>query len=593
MTPVEEIKSKISITDVVSQYVRLEKSGSQYKARCPFHNEKSPSFYVSPNRNTYHCFGCGVGGDIFKFVESIEHIEFKEALKILAERAGVALNYQKREGDTAMLGLLADASLFFQINFKESVEAKKYMHERGLLDDTISEYNIGYAKSEWRTLFVYLATKGYTPEQMVEAGLVIAAEGEKFYDRFRGRIMFPIKNISGAVVGFTGRVLPAYDDGKTGKYVNTPETKLYHKSKILFNYDKAKKYIAETREVILAEGQMDVIMSAQAGVKNIIAVSGTAFTEDQVKMINRLADNVVLAFDNDNAGKKAAERAAIMCAYGGMQVSSVDILEKDIADIVKNNPSLWIETYKNKVPLIISYANTVNQIGEKNEKIVYIKNQVVPYLRAMQSPIERDFAINDFSNITGISTQAIKDELLKNITPDQLRDMEKVENKKELESKNMSKNKNSVQDLALDIMVLRRELKIQDVLEVESICVDIPSEIYNQRAMDLEKKMSLNLDTYNSTKDTLILKILSEAYDKNFNVRGSDINANNDGGSNIDDKDNSRRDSNNLEKIHSINILKNKYNANKKVNTKDMSVVEKENFLKELNSIIMCIMQLV
>ena len=579
MTPVEEIKSKISITDVVSQYVRLEKSGSQYKARCPFHNEKSPSFYVSPNRNTYHCFGCGVGGDIFKFVESIEHIEFKEALKILAERAGVALNYQKREGDTAMLGLLADASLFFQINFKESVEAKKYMHERGLLDDTISEYNIGYAKSEWRTLFVYLATKGYTPEQMVEAGLVIAAEGEKFYDRFRGRIMFPIKNISGAVVGFTGRVLPAYDDGKTGKYVNTPETKLYHKSKILFNYDKAKKYIAETREVILAEGQMDVIMSAQAGVKNIIAVSGTAFTEDQVKMINRLADNVVLAFDNDNAGKKAAERAAIMCAYGGMQVSSVDILEKDIADIVKNDPSLWIETYKNKVPLIISYANIVNQIGEKNEKIVYIKNQVVPYLRAMQSPIERDFAINDFSNITGISTQAIKDELLKNITPDQLRDMEKVENKNESESKNISKNKNSVQDLALDIMVLKRELKIQDLLEVENMCADIPSEIYNQRAMDLEKKMSLNLDTYNSTKDTLILKILSEAYDKNFDT------------SNIDNND--VTSSNNLEKIHSINILKNKYNANKKVNTKDMNAAEKDNFIKESNSIIMCIMQLV
>ena len=579
MTPVEEIKSKISITDVVSQYVRLEKSGSQYKARCPFHNEKSPSFYVSPNRNTYHCFGCGVGGDIFKFVESIEHIEFKEALKILAERAGVALNYQKREGDTAMLGLLADASLFFQINFKESVEAKKYMHERGLLDDTISEYDIGYAKSEWRTLFVYLATKGYTPEQMVEAGLVISAEGEKFYDRFRGRIMFPIKNISGAVVGFTGRVLPAYDDGKTGKYVNTPETKLYHKSKILFNYDKAKKYIAETREVILAEGQMDVIMSAQAGVKNIIAVSGTAFTEDQVKMINRLADNVVLAFDNDNAGKKAAERAAIMCAYGGMQVSSVDILEKDIADIVKNDPSLWVETYKNKVPLIISYANIVNQIGEKNEKIVYIKNQVVPYLRAMQSPIERDFAINDFSNITGISTQAIKDELLKNITPDQLRDMEKVENKNESESKNISKNKNSVQDLALDIMVLKRELKIQDTLEVENICADIPSEIYNQRAMDLEKKMSLNLDTYNSTKDTLILKILSEAYDKNFDT------------SNIDNND--VTSSNNIEKIHSINILKNKYNANKKVNTKDMNAAEKDNFIKESNSIIMCIMQLV
>ncbi len=538
MTSVEEIKNKIGIIDVVSQYVRLEKSGSQYKARCPFHNEKSPSFYVSPSRNTYHCFGCGVGGDIFKFVQEIEHIEFKEALKILADRAGVVLNYQKREVDTALLELLLEANMFFQVNFRESIEAKKYMHDRGVIDEILSEYEIGYAKSDWRSLFVHLATKGYTPEQMVEGGLVISAEGNKFYDRFRSRIMFPIKNISGAVVGFTGRILPAYDDGKTGKYVNTPETKLYHKSKVLFNYDKAKKYIAETREVILAEGQMDVIMSAQAGIKNIIAVSGTAFTEDQVKMINRLADKVVLAFDNDNAGKKAADRAAIMCAYGGMQVSCLEIKEKDIADIVRASPSKWKETYDNKISLINFYAENLNRTDVQSEKVSYIKNQVAPYLRAVQSPIEKDFAINDFAKLTKISPEAIKEELSKNIV---------FEPAKELENKNININKNKKEDMILDMYVLARELKISDPVIFDTLNQEIPEDVYNQRAMDLEKKISLNLETYDSVKRSFLLCVLAEAYEK------------------------FKADNN---KIHDINIIKNKYNQDQRNESTTMLIMQ-------------------
>ena len=575
MTPIEEIKSKIGIIDVASQYIRVEKSGAQYKARCPFHNEKTPSFYLSPSRNTYHCFGCGVSGDIFKFVEAIEHIEFKEALKILAERADVKLEYKKNEENAVLLSLLADASLFFQINLKESLEAKKYLHDRGLIDETISDYNIGYGKNDWRTLFVYLATKGYSPEEMVEAGLVIASEGGKFYDRFRGRIMFPIKNISGAVVGFTGRVLPAYDDGKSGKYVNTPETKLYHKSKILFNYDKAKKYIAESREVILAEGQMDVIMSYQAGIKNIIAVSGTAFTEEQVKMINRLADNVVLAFDNDNAGKKASDRAAIMCAYGGMQISTVNILEKDIADIVFNSPNNWLEIYKNKIPIINTYADNLLKLESQNQKVQYIKTQVAPYLRAVQSPIEKDFTIKDFSRLTNISAEAIKEELSKNMSTEQIKELENRENKSEEQNKIASiKNKNNLEDLSIEIFILKRELKINDNIKLKIAEDELPNEIYNSRVMQMEKEMKLNRAHYNAVVDSYILKIFEDAGNKIKNNK--DL---------IEEQK--------LTEQQKVANLKNKYSQDKKIQLAELSEASKKEIEEQKNSTIMLIMQLV
>ena len=298
MDNIQEIKSKLSILEVVSGYVRVEKSGSQYKARCPFHNERTPSFYISPTRGSYHCFGCAESGDIFKFVEKMESLEFKDALKILADRAGVTLSRIRKEDDSRLVSLMESARQFFEITLSESIDAKKYLHDRGLTDSSIKNYKIGYTKNDWRLLFVHLMSSGYTDTECVESGLIIKTDDNKYYDRFRGRVMFPIRNISGATVGFTGRVLPVYDDGKSGKYVNTPETKLYHKSKILFNYDYARKFIADTREVILVEGQMDVIMSAQSGIQNVIAVSGTAFTEEQVNIIKRLADTVVLAFDN-------------------------------------------------------------------------------------------------------------------------------------------------------------------------------------------------------------------------------------------------------------------------------------------------------
>lgn len=549
MTPIEEIKSRIGILDVVSNYVRVEKSGNQYKARCPFHNEKTPSFYISPTRNTYHCFGCGVGGDIFKFIESIEHIEFKEALKILAERAGVTLDYRKENIDKTGLDILREASLFFEINLKESIEAKKYLHDRGLLDETISEYQIGFAKNDWRTLFVYLSSKGYSPEDIVESGLVIKTDDNKYYDRFRGRIMFPIRNISGAIVGFTGRVLPAYDDGKSGKYVNTPETKLYHKSKVLFNYDKAKKYIAENREVVLAEGQMDVIMSHQAEVKNIVAVSGTAFTEEQVKMISRLADSVVLAFDNDSAGQKAADRAVIMCAYGGLRIYTVQLDEKDIADITLHDKNNWLKILKNKKPIIESYADKINKM-QGADKVVFIKNQVAPYLRALQSPIERDFNISDFARLTSINPDSIREELKKNITVEELNNLD---NKNNTEAQN---NKDKKEDISLELYILSKELRVKENVELPFYTLEVPEEIYNKKVLELESKDALNIRYYEETIRTYTTNLINDIYKK---IKES---------SEIDEEQK-------ILKISEINNIKNQYNKsdNKRLSAESMKVL--------------------
>ena len=531
MDNIQEIKSKLSILEVVSGYVRVEKSGSQYKARCPFHNERTPSFYISPTRGSYHCFGCAESGDIFKFVEKMESLEFKDALKILADRTGVTLSRIRKEDDSRMLSLMESARQFFEITLSESIDAKKYLHDRGLTDFSIKNYKIGYAKNDWRLLFVHLMSNGYTDTECVESGLIIKTDDNKYYDRFRGRVMFPIRNISGATVGFTGRVLPVYDDGKSGKYVNTPETKLYHKSKILFNYDYARKFIADTREVILVEGQMDVIMSAQSGIQNVIAVSGTAFTEEQVNIIKRLADTVVLAFDNDGAGKKAAEKAAIMCAYGGLQIMSVDIKEKDIADMVQNNPTEWQNVYNKKIMYIEFLAKNFLQISDERDRINYTKDKVVIYLKAINSPLERDFAIKSFCRITGIDNEAVKSEVDKNIKLDEFKNNNLNSNQNNDSNINSEygdgaeiKIKVSKKDkVILDLNVLKRELKIEDDFILDD---ELPDEIIIKRVHELEKENLLSVAYYNDLQKEYEKIIYDEEHKKIIDkINMGDINA--------------------------------------------------------------------
>lgn len=421
MNPKDQVKENLSITDVVSTYIRLEKSGAQFRARCPFHNERTPSFYVSPERKSFHCFGCQASGDIFSFVEKIENIPFFEALKILADRAGVSLrDANKHKEDGRLISLLKDATDRYIANLQTSPEAKHYLLERGLTEETIKTFSIGYAKNEWRDIFITLTAKGYSPEEIESSGVAIKALDDQgntkgWYDRFRGRVMFPIRNVSGATVGYSGRIMPSLVDPTVaqGKYVNTPETALYHKSKILFGYDTAKKMMNESKEVVVVEGQMDLCMSYQAGVHNTVAVSGTAFTDEHIHIIKRFCERVILSFDTDTAGQNALKKTALLCLLGGLDVYVVgDIGTKDPADLIRENPNLWREAIQHKrhiIEVMLSRIMTAeSDMRIRGQKIV---SDVLPYVRAVTSPIDRAHFVRMIAEKASIDQETLREEL--------------------------------------------------------------------------------------------------------------------------------------------------------------------------------------
>src|SRR3989338_177774 len=269
-SPAQQIKERLPIEEIISSYLKLIPAGRNFKAKCPFHNEKTPSFFVSPERNSYYCFGCGAKGDIFTFVEEFEGLDFRGALKLLAVRAGVILESynQREEGEKEKLyRITEEASLFFEKNMKNNAEVLSYLKNRGLNDESIKNFRIGFVKNDWRESYSYLTGRGFRDSELEKAGLVKKTE-KGYYDRFRGRIMFPISDSSGRIIAFSGRIF--VDDGKSAKYLNSPETPIFNKSSVLFGIDKAKEAIRKNNFSILVEGQMDLILAHQAGFKNTV-----------------------------------------------------------------------------------------------------------------------------------------------------------------------------------------------------------------------------------------------------------------------------------------------------------------------------------
>src|SRR3989344_4405479 len=280
---VDQIKSKIDIVSLVSSYIKLDKAGTNFKGRCPFHNEKTPSFFVSPDRGNYYCFGCHAKGDIFTFVQEFEGLDFVGALKVLAEKTGVELIGYNRGEKTEKENfheILEQATLFYQRKLQESKEAAGYLKARGIKTETIDDFRIGFAPSEWRELFDYLKSRNVSEADMLKCGLIKRKDEssrgtESYYDTFRGRIMFPLCDSAGRTVGFSERILVA--DLKNPKYLNSPETVFFNKSEIIFGFDKAKTEIRRKDYSILVEGQIDLVMMHQVGFSNTVAGSGTAF----------------------------------------------------------------------------------------------------------------------------------------------------------------------------------------------------------------------------------------------------------------------------------------------------------------------------
>ncbi|MCR4306674.1 MAG: DNA primase [Candidatus Yonathbacteria bacterium] len=413
---VEQIKGRLSIVDVVGSYIKLEKAGGNFRAACPFHAERTPSFFVSPVRDSYHCFGCNRGGDIFSFVEEIEGLDFKGALKVLADKAGVTLlevNPALRSEKEQLHGLLEEATKLFQFNLIKNKEALSYLYGRGVTADTLKQFRIGFAPGSWTFVRDALLGKGFTEEEIQKAGLIIKSP-KGYYDRFRSRIMFPLADSAGRIVGFSGRIF-GDEESKMGKYINSPETILFSKSQLLYGYDKAKSEIRKQNTCILVEGQMDLLMAHQAGFSNTVAVSGTALTDSHLRTIKRLANTLVIAFDADVAGNSASGKGALLGMSLGMEVKVVPMPQGlDPADVIAKDVELWKKNLKEAKHIVHFYLEILGEKHlESREFRVAVGKLVLPFIKHMGNKIEQAHFVEEVAQRLNIPQEPIWAELEK------------------------------------------------------------------------------------------------------------------------------------------------------------------------------------
>jgi DNA primase len=418
-SPVELIKEKIDIVDFISSYINLSRAGKNWKGLCPFHKEKTPSFMVSPERQTWHCFGCNLGGDIFTFLMKYENLEFGEALRVLAEKAGVELKKVSPQ-EYKYIGLLYElnelAKKFFISELENNKKAFEYILSRGLKPETISEFEIGFAPDLNDGLSIHLINSGYSPDDIIRAGLAIKNEKGRVFDRFRGRIMFPIHNHLGKVVGFTGRILPEFEKEDVGKYINSPETPIFKKSKILYGFWKSKNFIREKNSAFLVEGQMDFLASWQAGIKNTVASSGTALTEDHLSALRKLTDKLIITFDNDKAGQEAGEKAIDMALKFDFDVKIVIFQDfKDPAEVALAGEKNLLNAIEKAMPAPEFYFQKYLKQEKSNWSKDKLKNiqAVLQKLLNIESPVERNFWIKKLSEITSIDEKVLIEEAQK------------------------------------------------------------------------------------------------------------------------------------------------------------------------------------
>ncbi len=416
------IKQKLDIVDIIGEYITLIPAGSNYKAISPFRSEKTPSFIVSPELQIYKDFGGDKSGDIFQFIMDIEGVTFPEALNILSQKAGISLKthskgeYSNIDNKKSLLNILNDSTNIYYSILKHVSYGQKgveYLSSRGITNELIDLFEIGLAPQNYHTLSKKLSHK-YSNSDIEAAGMAISSDKHNIYDRFRGRIMIPIRDTLGRVVGFTGRVLPEYDDGKMGKYVNSPQTIVFDKSKVLFGLSQAKIDIKSNNRVIIVEGQMDVIMSHKAGVKEVVAVSGTALTDHHISTLLRYTNQFILAFDNDKAGINACLRSAAMITKKGGIVKVIHIERgKDTADLVRDNPALWLENVEKSLDFIEYYINYI--VSKIEAEDTPAKNQalqsLILWIQDISDPITKNYYIKRLADLLNMSEKDIYNQL--------------------------------------------------------------------------------------------------------------------------------------------------------------------------------------
>ncbi len=421
MSQLDEIKSRIDIVDLIGESVKLRRTGKNYSGLCPFHNEKTPSFIVTPDRQTWHCFGqCNEGGDIFRFVMKKEGWDFKEALRFLAERAGVKLEAYKaekpedKEAHERLRGLLEEALTFYRYHLSTPAGkfALDYIHDkRHLTDATIETFGLGYAPDSWDATLAHFQSKGFTSQELMDVGLVSQRDNGGFVDRFRNRLMIPIRDENGKMTGFGARIL---DPNDYPKFMNSPETPLFSKSRLLYGLDRARKPIRAANQAVIVEGYLDVIAVHQAGFENVVSPMGTALTEDQLRLLKRFSPRIVLALDPDAAGQKAvlsglaAARQSLDHAdelrfdargllrhearlQADLRVASMpDELDPD--EIVQRDAGQWKSLIENAQPIVVHVMEKLAAGRDLEDAKVKseIAGQVLPLIEDLPNPVERD-----------------------------------------------------------------------------------------------------------------------------------------------------------------------------------------------------------
>lgn len=411
---IERIKQESDIVDVISETVRLKRSGRNYMGLCPFHNEKSPSFSVSQDKQIYKCFGCGEAGNVLTFVMKQKNLNFIDACKYLAERANIPLDFGNGEESKLvkkkelLYKVNVEAARYFFSNLQRDKISKEYFTNRGIKEVTIKRFGLGYAKDGWQNLINYLKKRGYSESIMLEAGLVSRSQKGRIYDRFRNRVIFPVFNIKGDVIGFGGRVL---DDSKP-KYLNSPETLVFQKGTNLYGLNFAIKNKMEERYFVIVEGYMDLISLHQYGITNVVASLGTALTVNQARLLKRYADKVIISYDADIAGQTATLRGLEILKEAGFDVRVLQIPQgKDPDEFVRSNGKDAFLKLINKAESLISYRlNKAKEGINFNDKGSLIKygNRVAEIL-ANLNPVEKDVYIKSISEDTGIKEQSLYD----------------------------------------------------------------------------------------------------------------------------------------------------------------------------------------
>jgi DNA primase len=422
-----EVKSKLSVVDVVGETVQLKKAGTTYKGLCPFHGEKTPSFTVTPGRDSWKCFGCGEGGDIFSFVMKRDGLSFPEALKVLAAKAGVELDERTTREDARkkrLRDVLESAIAFYHAvltSSKVGQGALDYLHGRGFTDETIAKYQLGWAPGGWDTLARQLAARrDVRGEELVEVGLAQPRQSGRggVYDRFRERVIFPIRDANGSPVGLGGRLL----QGEGPKYLNSPATPLFDKSRTLYLVDKAKGPIRKSGQAVIVEGYTDALMAHQAGFDNVVASLGTALTPGQVALLTRYAKKIALAYDVDAAGEKAGTFGAtalealigqLAAADTGVELDEVRVVRlpdgKDPDEVVRETPDLWREEVRTAQPIVdylIDFHARQVDLKTPGGKARFV-DAIAPTLRAIPNPVMRDAYLQAIHTRSGIEERSI------------------------------------------------------------------------------------------------------------------------------------------------------------------------------------------